>query len=920
MVFGQTEDVAVGQSGAVAGVGKAEQHLVLGMKLRRPAPRGPLLERRELMERLDDALRRRVSLVSAPAGFGKTWLVADWLGFHSDVAQVWLTLDVRDNDPVRLWRHLVEGVGREIPELELGAELVRDNPGGVDLAVDAVVAGLEGCGEEVVVVLDDAHLIEDAVAVRSLERLIAEIPVSTHVVLVARHDPAMRLARMRAAGDLAELRSSSLQLTADEASRMVAIVLDQPVSQTAVNRLLEQTAGWVAGFRMALSTAAQSEHPEEDLERSSWRRSEVSDFLVTEVLDGLEPNVRDFLLDTSPVERLHAELCNAITGRSDGAAILERLASAGLFTFVTDEQGGWFVYHEVFRELLNVQLRKVHPERVSGLHHRAASWLHDHGYRTEAIDHAIAAGQPSLAADWLVETSRDLEHSGQTQTLVALADAIDKALTEPSLRVLGILGHALFLHGRNTVAPLDGVVGRILEVSAERDVDGGAEGWVWPGFPMPFDGREDFIAIFACALARRAGDPETVLRFQNLVPTKFGVLDFAVAEALIWLNRNREAEPLLERYTDWAPFHGAARVAPVKALGLSAVIALSEGRLAAADRQATVALDLNADLPGGPTVHAAYSCFVKAWCAWERGELNHADSSLGDVLALGDRLDEVAPYVLGRTLECRIRRSQGRIEEAVAALDRGLVLPSGRAVTGHFAALIRFERARLALLDGDLAAAEIVVPDWRERLARGAPTTREHAALARFLIMADEDPPLPDWLPEGAGVTVLDRIRFGLLRAHGAIAAGDEAGALDALAAALEVAARTGHRQRFLDERGSFGSLLDNAAARAGASLTAGGDGSQGSIDAAFVPPVLDLRAVPASPNLTPIDLVEPLTDRELDVLRLLPSHLSSRGIAEELHVTVNTVKFHVKAIYRKLDTRSRADAVERARSCGLVQ
>ena len=890
------------------------------MKLRRPALRGPVLERRELMERLDGALGRRVSLVSAPAGFGKTWLVADWLSFHSDVAQVWLTLDVRDNDPARLWSHLIEGVGREIPELELSAELVSGDTGGVDRAVDAVVAGLEGCGEEVVVVLDDAHLIEDAVAVSSLERLIAEVPVSTHVVLVARHDPSMRLARMRAAGDLAELRFSSLQLTVDEASRMVAIMLDRPVSDASVTRLHEQTAGWVAGFRLALSTAAHSEHPEEELARSSWGRSEMSDLLVTEVLAGLEPTVQDFLLDTSFLERLHAELCNAATGRSDGAAVLEGLARAGLFTVVTDEQGGWFVYHDVFRELLNVQLRKVHPERVSGLHHRAARWLHDYGYLAEAIDHALAAGQPSLAADWLVEASRDLEHSGQAHTLATLANAIDKALAEPSLRVLGILGHALFLDGRNPIAPLESVVGRILEVSAERDVDGGAEGWVWPGFPMPFDGREDFIAIWACGLARRAGDPEAVLRFKNLAPTQFGILDFSVAEALIWLNRNREAEPLLQRFTDFVPFLGAARAVPVKALGLSAVIALSEGRLTESDHLAATALDLNANLPGGPTVHAVYSGFAQAWVSWERGELNHADSSLGDALELGGRVDEVAPYALGRILECRIRRSQGRIEDAVAALDRGLVLPSGRGVMGHFAALIRFERARLALLDGDLAAAEAVVPDWRERLARYAPTMREHVALARLLIMADEGPTLLDWLPEGAGVTVLDRIQFGLLRAHGAIAAGDKAGALDALTAALEVAARTGHRQRFLDERGSFGSLLDNAAARAGTSLTAGGDGSQGAIDAAFVPPVVDLRAAPASPNLTPIDLAEPLTDRELEVLRLLPSHLPYRGIAEELDVSVNTVKGHVKAIYRKLDAASRAHAVERARSCGLVQ
>jgi LuxR family maltose regulon positive regulatory protein len=270
----------------------------------------------------------------------------------------------------------------------------------------------------------------------------------------------------------------------------------------------------------------------------------------------------------------------------------------------------------------------------------------------------------------------------------------------------------------------------------------------------------------------------------------------------------------------------------------------------------------------------------------------------------------LAAYVLCQILSGRIKWSEGDQAGARTELDRALVTPSGRAASQFFGERIAFERARLALLDGDLVTAEVAVPDRQKRMAQGAATMREHLLLARFVVAAGEDPSLLlEELPEDCEVTLPHRIQLGLLKSLAAIGARDEGRALEELTVALELAAVSGHRQRFLDEGSTLGALLDNAAARAGIRLPASDDGRT----------VLDDRDHVRSAEIEPFEMIEPLTARELEVLRLLPSHRSYREIGDELRVSLNTVKYHVRAIYRKLEADGRSDAVHIAQRCGLV-
>ena len=283
------------------------------------------------------------------------------------------------------------------------------------------------------------------------------------------------------------------------------------------------------------------------------------------------------------------------------------------------------------------------------------------------------------------------------QTLARLATEVDEALDEPSLRVLGLLAHSLFVEGGSGAARLEEVVARVLEVATDRDADGGDEGWEWSGYPLPFQGRDDFIGIMAATLARRAGDPGAVIAFKPLLPTKFGILEILVAEGLIWLERYSEAEPLIMRYVEWTR-HGTRvpNQGTTKALGLLAMIATGEGRLDESDQLANQALDLGWENPGRTSAQGSYARIAHSWVGWERGELTRAASSITPALDLAIRQDEVAAYVLCGILSSRVEWSKGGRAGARAELDRALVTASGRVPAEFFSELIALERTRLA--------------------------------------------------------------------------------------------------------------------------------------------------------------------------------------------------------------------------------
>ena len=378
----------------------AEQDVLLATKLHVPGPRPGLVARPRLVEALDEGLARGLVLVCAPAGFGKTALLADWVR-SGDRPVAWLSLDAADDDPARFWRHVVAALDRARPGIaeRAGPLLGPPAPASFEGLVTALVNDLAQAGEDaVLLVLDDYHLIDAPPVHMPLAFLLEHLPPGLRLVLASRSDPPLPLARLRAGGQLAELRAAELRFTAEEAAALLREAIGADLPDAAAAALAARTEGWAAGLQLAALSLRGQADPAGFVAAFSGSHRYVLDYLADEVLAGQAKQVRGFLLETSVLERLSGELCDAVTGRTDGQATLEQVERAGLFLVPLDEVRGWWRYHHLFGDLLRARLQQEQPGRVTQLHRNAAAWYEEHGLADDTIGHAVAAGEMLWAA------------------------------------------------------------------------------------------------------------------------------------------------------------------------------------------------------------------------------------------------------------------------------------------------------------------------------------------------------------------------------------------------------------------------------------------------------------------------------------------------------------------------------------------
>src|SRR6266702_558594 len=378
---------------APAGVAASERDALLATKLHVPRP--------QLVRALDEGLARGLVLVCAPAGFGKTALAADWAR-SGDRRVAWLSLDAGDNDPARFWRHAVAALDQAHPGIaERSAPMLGPPaPSAFEGLVTALInelAARPGDGE-VLLVLDDYHLIDAAPVHTSLTFLLEHLPPGLRLVLASRSDPPLPLARLRAGGQLAEVRADDLRFTADEAASLLREAIGADLPGEAVAALEARTEGWVAGLQLAALSLRGQADAAGFVAAFSGSHRYVLDYLAQEVLGHQSEQVRGFLLETSVLERLSGGLCDAVTGRAGSQAMLEAIEQAGLFLVALDEVRGWWRYHHLFADLLRARLQAEQPGRVQALHRAAAAWCEEHGLADDAVRHALAAGDPAWAA------------------------------------------------------------------------------------------------------------------------------------------------------------------------------------------------------------------------------------------------------------------------------------------------------------------------------------------------------------------------------------------------------------------------------------------------------------------------------------------------------------------------------------------
>ncbi|SNS14505.1 LuxR family transcriptional regulator, maltose regulon positive regulatory protein [Geodermatophilus saharensis] len=902
---------------------------LLETKLHVPRRRRGLVARPRLLERLDRGTEAALTLVSAPAGFGKTTVLTDWL---TSVAAgqrpvAWLSLDQRDNDPAVFWTYLVAALRTAAPGVGAGALALLQSPRASTEAVLAtLVNDLSASPDDVVLVLDDYHVVDAPEVQDGMSFLVEHLPAQVHLVIAGRADPALPLARWRARGDLVELRAADLRFTADEAAAYLDVATGLTLTTADVAALEQRTEGWIAALQLAALSMQGRDDVAGFIAGFAGDDRYVVDYLVEEVLARQPERVRSFLLQTSVLSRLTGPLCDALTGRNDGKAMLEALDRANLFLVPLDGRRRWYRYHHLFADVLHVRLQDELPDAVSGLHRQAAEWYERSGDRAEAVHHALAGGDVARAADLVELALPALQKGRQEATMRRWLEA----LPDEVIRVRPVLGvghaAALMVSGR-----VEGVEARLRD--AERwlsPTPDGAEEPPAPPTEMVVADEAGFRRLPSAIAMYRAGQALLSGDVAGTVAHARRALDLAGAEdhlgrggaaGLLGLAHwaSGDLGTAHRWYSDAAScLEEAGHVSDVAGCAIAlADICLARARLGEARSTYERALRLVTP-DAGPVLRGAADVHVGiAGILTERGDLDAARRHLLVSRDLGEHVGLPQNPYRWRVVMARIREAEGDVAAALGLLEEAerryvgdyfpevRPLPALRAQVlarrGRWAEALAWAQERGLSVDDD--------PDYLREF--------EHLTFARAL--AARSAAQGDARPVSGAVHLLARLlqaaeegcRTGSVIAVLVVQAlaeqtrGDVPAALAALRRALALAEPQGYVRVFADEGAAIGALLravaaeDAAAGYAHRLVAALGTGEDD---------------VPA-----PAGLVDPLSARELDVLRMLGSDLDGPDIARRLFVSVNTVRTHTKNIYAKLGVTNRRAAVRRGEDLDLV-
>jgi LuxR family maltose regulon positive regulatory protein len=899
-------------------------------------PRAGFVPRPWLLARLARGVGRGLTVVCTPAGFGKTTLLGDWAR-RSRAPVAWLSLDAGDNDPARFWRYVAGALERVRPGTcaPLAALLRGPQRPPLEAVVTAVVNELVTVpGRDAIsLVLDDYHLIEAAAVQGSVGLLLERLPPGLRLVLASRADPPLPLARLRARGQLAELRAADLRFTLAETAAFVREATGAELPAASVAALQERTEGWAAGVQLAALSLAGHADPAAFVATFAGSHRFVLDYLGEEVLARQPDEVVDFLLETSVLERLSGPLCDAVTDRCGGQAVLEGLERANLFVVPLDEERGWWRYHHLFAELLRTRLEHEQPGRLPGLHRAAAAWHERHGLADGAFRHALAAGETVWAAR-LAERHVEalLWRRGESATVERWFSALPAESVPARPRLCLVQAMSALVGGRlEAVEPLLAGAERAFAASGDEPHEPSVgRAWsVLANVPAA-------IAFLRAQLAWLRGDAARTVDCDQEALAHLGGEDSLLHSLVAW--NLAQADWLRGRLAQAE--HSLAEVAAERrAAGeghLVMRILCDLGQVQRAQGRLGAALDtfrqqLETGSPAGQQLTFAGMVHIAlAEVLYERGELDAALEHASQGVALSRQLAYTLPLARGLAMLARIQQAQGDTAGALETIGQAERLElSPQIVT--LLSPVPVWRARLLLANGEVAEAARWASERGLRAGDepGYPREGEYLVLARVLL-AERTP--------GRALGLLARlharaaaqgrtgsvIEIRALQALARQAAGDQTGAPEALAEALALAAPEGYVRVFADEGTPMACLLGR--------LSAAQRKGEVALPATVPPPYLDRLArafgpgrAPAAPrpargSAAAAGPAEALSGRELEVLTMLAAGRSNQQIADELVVVLATVKKHVGHILGKLAAANRTQAVARARALGLLR
>ena len=885
--------------------------VLLRTKLMPPPGHANLIERGRIQLQLLDSLTLPLTLIVATAGAGKTSLVRYWRTSEhgNDTLLAWVALDEDDNDPVRFWRYVIAALETMAPDAVGLARATLDvaQEASIQAALVALINGVADLDRTIVLALDDYHLIQAPEIHEQLAFFIENLPAGLRLLMLTRADPPLPLARWRARGQMGELRNADLRFSEQEAAELMGMELNNRLTAEQIARLNARTEGWAAGLHLAALALRNREDADSFLQSFAGSHHFVLTYLAEDVLERLSEDTQQFLMDTSILSQLTAPLCDAVTERNDSAGMLQRLARVNLFTMPLDEEGTWYRYHQLFSDVLLHQLQQRQPGRISELHRRASEWYETQGLISQAIDHALRGTDVPRATRLIESTARTTLSSGEARLVQRWIEDIPQLELNGRTRLLMAGAWAQLIIG-----PLHAVENWISRATSAMANDASID---------HLDFLGEVAALRTVLYSFQGRIPDTIAQAnvarEHLVESDLtlrGIVAMSLGHAHRFDGNMIDAASAYREAVELGLSVGNLYIA-LDSMADLGIVLMRQGKLREANT--TMSRGEQELIARGATNLPVAGAIATTWPDILL-EMNEPETALGlaqrglelgrkgakaDLIVNGHRSIGMAYWAL-RQWDLAFEHFQECVR---ISLDYGLrhTIRGSDAKTAH-----------MHLSHGDLAAAQAWASRYRpDADLPGGVREAEEIMLARVCIASgDPDSALQMLAPLVEAAELEERlmavIECRILEALALQLRGDPVEALEKMSRALRLAAPEGYVRRFLDEGQGVETLLHAATAHG--------------IEPAFTGRLLAQLGVDNDATDTigagkSNHLIEPLSDREEAVLRLLSAGLNAPEIADELYVAASTVRSHLKSIYRKLDVHSRDQAISRARELNLV-
>ncbi len=906
---------------------------LLETKLYIPPPRSAWVPRQRLIKQLNDGTDLKLTLVSAPAGFGKTTFLSAWIA-QSKRPVAWVSLDKNDNDLHRFLAYLLTGLQKINRNIGKSAQPLLNSPqiSPSDILLSGLINEIANTPEPFTLVFDDYHVIIDKQVHKLIELILDDQPPQMHMVISSRADPPWPLARLRGGGELSEIRADELRFTTKETATFLDNVLGFSLSSEDIATLENRTEGWIAGLQMAAISMKGRKDVSGFIKSFRGSHRFVLDYLVEEVLDQQSSDIQEFLLLTSILERMTAPLCNSVTGRDDSHQILAQLEQTNMFLVHLDDERRWYRYHHLFADLLRGRIKHTQPDLVPALHRRASEWFENIELIEEAVVHANAGedykraarlveqnamqmiihGKHPVVYRWLEELPGELVRARPWLCIyqawmcywIGMREGVEECLqnAEQALESISMPSEG---EKRSAKVPIpteserQHIAGYIAAIKAHNALTSGKITLALEMAQQAVEllpGRDYMRSLVGVVLGAAHGSQGDVMAARRAYAEASEIAQkcshqIICVSAVTYLGMEQAKQALLQ--VAFGTYHEALELAvnpdgeqlPIAGFPLVKLGDLSRewNDLESASCDLIKGVDACAKWGQADFLADGYVALSRLQLAG--GNLGDARNTLQKVERLVGRV-EVDHFIVCWLDECRLRLwlSEGNLEAAV-----NWVQTSGLKVDGDLSYHHDLEHINLA---------RVLVAQGRQQPS-GTFIEEALELLARLLVAAKK----AGWIHKEIKILILQAL------AHQS--ASDHEEALTTLARALTRAEPGGYVRTFIDEGIPMGKMLRQAVAK-GIAV-----GYAGKLLAALEEEAADKQSqlkITSSHSL-----VEPLSKRELEVLRFLTTHLSSTEIASELIISKNTVRSHIKRIYGKLNVHNRREAILRAEELELL-